>query len=175
MNKIIIFDLDHTVINSEHRVNPCIKEGGDLDLNMYREQACTREQVYKDTMLPLAAVMLRYIAEGTTVIVLTARHMFKHDYDFLKKQGLKTPLILSRDKLYKHFGSVKALALYASGDAVYKGAYMDLLQSKYPDQSMIIYDDHKGVLEQARKQGVHAVDAIHINKRIATFNAVGFS
>ncbi len=173
--KIIIFDLDHTVINSEHRVNPCILEGGDLDLNKYRNEACTREQVYKDTLLPLASVMLRYIAEGFQVVILTARHMFKHDYDFLKKVGMKTPLILSRDKLFKHFGGARAKTLYISGDAQYKGAYIELLKCKYPLHELILYDDHKGVLAQAIRQGVRAVDAIRLNKRIETFNTVGFA
>lgn len=172
--KIILFDLDHTVINSEHRVNPCILVGGDLDLTKYRNEACTREQVYKDELLPLASVMLNYIEQGFTVGILTARHMFKHDYDFLKKHGLKTALILSRDKLYKHFGD-SARGLYVSGDATYKGAYIEMLKRKHPTHSLILYDDHKGVLQQARDQGVHAIDAISINKRIERFNLVGFA
>lgn len=174
MKKVFIFDLDHTVINSEHRVNPCILPNGDLDLSKYRNEACTREQVYKDTLLPLYSVMRNYIAQGAIVVVCTARHMFKHDYDYLKKVGLKTNLILSRDKLFKHFGE-RARTLYLSGDAAYKGAYLELLQSKYPSHSLVLYDDHQGVLKQARKQGVHSVDAIHINKRIDTFNQVGFA
>jgi hypothetical protein len=172
MNKLILFDLDHTVINSEHRINECLDSSGNLDLNTYRARACTRAQVYTDQLLPLADVMLNYIKHGHTVGILTARHMFKHDYDFLKKHGLKTALILSRNKLPKHFSAARAKALYISGDAVYKGAYIDLLKSQYPYHSLTLYDDHQGVLQQARTQGVHAIDAIKLNNRIETFRAL---
>jgi FMN phosphatase YigB (HAD superfamily) len=174
MKKLIIFDLDATVIDSTHRVAPCMLPNGDLDLNLYREQACTRPQVYKDDLLPLSLVMLEYIAQGVEVAIVTARHMFKHDYDFLKKHGLKTNMIFSRDKLHKHFGD-KARQLYTCGDAQYKGAYFKLLKELKPDSYMILYDDHLGVLREARKHGIKAIDATHINRRIATFNAVGFS
>jgi hypothetical protein len=170
--KIIIFDLDHTVINSEHRINECLDSSGNLDLNQYRAKACTRSQVYTDTLLPLADVMKEYIKNNQTVVILTARHCFKHDYDYLKKHGLKTGLILSRDKLYKHFGATKARALYASDDAKYKGAYINLIKSIYPNAELILYDDHKGVLTQARAQGVNAIDAIKLNNRIETFRAL---
>lgn len=172
MKKLIIFDLDHTVINSEHRINECLDSSGNLDLNTYRRKACTRAQVYTDELLPLADVMLNYIKNGFTVVILTARHCFKHDYDYLKKHGLKTPLILSRNKLYKHFSPTRAKALYTSGDAVYKGAYIDVLKSLYPYHDFVLYDDHQGVLEQARTQGVQAINAIHLNNRIATFKAL---
>ncbi len=171
---LAIFDLDHTVIDSSHRVEPCILEGGDLDLNKYRKEACTREQVYKDTLLPLAEVMKGYMAQGAEVAICTARHMFRHDYDYLKKVGLKPRIILSRDKLYKHFGD-RSRQLYVSGDATYKGAYLELLKTKYPNHELVLYDDHQGVLAQARKHGVRAIDALSMNKRIETFNAVGFS
>jgi hypothetical protein len=172
MDKIILFDLDSTVIDSSNRISGCLDSEGNLNLNTYRAIACTRAQVYTDQLLPLADVMRNYIANGATVGILTARHCFKHDRDFLKKHGLKTSLILSRDKLPKHFSPIRAKALYCSGDAIYKGAYIDLIKSLYPSHSIVLYDDHRGVLEQARKQGVIAIDAIKLNNRIETFKAL---
>lgn len=175
MKKIVIFDLDHTVINSANRVNPCILPNGDLDLNKYLAHACTRQQVYTDKLLPLADVMRAYITQGVDVAICTARHMYKHDYDFLKKHGLKVPEIYSRDKLYRHFNFARATALYVSKDAEYKAAYLAMIKDRNPQASLILYDDHAGVLSEARKLGVLAIDAIKINNKIESYKALSYN
>lgn len=174
MNKIVIFDLDHTVINSANRVNPCLLPSGDLNLNKYRAEACTREAVYTDSLLPLADVMRAYIEQGVQVAICTARHMYKHDYDFLKKHGLKVPEVYSRDKLHKHFNFARATALYISSDAEYKAAYLAMIKERNPEASLVLYDDHLGVLSAARKLGVLAIDAVKINNRIESYKALSY-
>lgn len=174
MKKIVIFDLDHTVINSAARVDPCILPNGDLDLNKYRAHACTRGAVNTDSLLPLADVMREYIAQGVQVAICTARHMYKHDYDFLKKHGLKVPEVYSRDKLHKHFNFTRATALYVSSDAEYKSAYLAMIRERNPEASLVLYDDHLGVLAAAKKLGVLAIDAVKINNRIESYKALAY-
>lgn len=173
MKKVFIFDLDGTVIDSSKRVEPCLLPNGDLCLDTYRAQACTPEAVNTDSLLPLADVMLRCLAEGAEVVICTARYMYAHDYEFIERHGLKPDLVLSRDTLAEHFGE-RANALYVSGDAVYKGAYFELLKQRYKGHDLIMYDDHSGVLVEAQRQGLRALNAVSLNKRIDTFNAVGF-
>lgn len=88
-----IFDLDHTVIDSSHR--QLTRADGSLDLDAWREN-CTREKIFADSLLPLAAVMQELIAKNRHVIVCTARVLSRDDLDFLARHGLMPAVILSR-------------------------------------------------------------------------------
>ena len=90
--KIVIFDLDETVIDSSHRTpnNP----DGTLNLNKYFELK-NRENIFKDSLLPLAAKMKELYASGEYhVVICTARHMDENDFDFLEHHGLKLIIII---------------------------------------------------------------------------------
>jgi FMN phosphatase YigB (HAD superfamily) len=93
--QIFIFDLDDTVIDSSHRAtlkSDCIE----LDLDAWRRDS-TRENIFKDKLLPLARFMKECIeAEHTFVWVCTARNMQQADHDFLAHHGLTPNLVLSR-------------------------------------------------------------------------------
>jgi hypothetical protein len=88
-----IFDLDHTVIDSSHR--QLTRADGSLDLAHWIEN-CSREKIFRDSLLPLADQMRDLIARGRDVVICTARVMSDADYDFLYANGLYTPWVLSR-------------------------------------------------------------------------------
>jgi hypothetical protein len=90
--KVMIFDLDHTVIDSSHRqiTLPC----GSLDLEHWLEN-CTREKIFGDELLPLAEVMQKAFRHYY-VVVCTARQMGVHDFDYLAHHGLQFDEILYR-------------------------------------------------------------------------------
>lgn len=169
IKKINIWDLDGTVINSFHRVEPCLKENGDLDLNKYKAEACTHEKIQADTLLPLVEVMRQKLnAPDELNVIVTARLLSKSDYYYLRKQGLRSGRgygveVFSRDTLAKHFPHAQVKGLYNSGDAKYKRAYFELLMQRYPDALMTVFDDHQGVLQTARDLGLQAVDATMLN------------
>ena len=162
-NTLHIFDLDGTTIDSFHRVKSCLKPDGDLDLQMYRDHACTHDQIQKDTLLPLAAYMQDLIQAGKPVVICTARKMQKSDYVFLRQNRLKPNFICSRDQLFKRFNPDHAKQIFKMGDADYKRHWLQYLQSMYPLHNMIIYDDHEGVLEMAQQFGITALDAKALN------------
>ena len=95
--QIFIFDLDDTVIDSSHRATLKAENGQVvLDLDAWRRDS-TRENIFKDSLLPLATFMRECIqAEHTFVWVCTARNMQQADHDFLAKNGLTPNLVLSR-------------------------------------------------------------------------------
>ena len=95
--QIFIFDLDDTVIDSSHRATLKADNGQVvLDLDAWRRDS-TRENIMKDSLLPLATFMKECIeAEHTFVWVCTARNMQQADHDFLAKHGLTPNLVLSR-------------------------------------------------------------------------------
>lgn len=167
MTKLVrIFDLDGTVIDSRERVNPCLKPNGDLCLQTYIDTACTPRKVMRDKLLPLVELMRSSIDAGETVVICTARHMAKHDYIFLRQNGIKVPLILSRDRLKDFFPQRRVNRIYKSSDKEYKKAYFYMLKSMYPDASFIMYDDHPQVLDGAREVGFDAVDAKQLNEHL---------
>lgn len=162
--KIHVFDLDQTVVNSDHRVKPLLDSDNNLDLQRYKDEACKHDLIQQDTLLPLATYMQQLLQQGEIVVICTARFMSKSDYIYLRKNGLRTPLVLSRDQLHKHFPAEMVNKIYNSSDSKYKGYYMDLLKAKFGNNSdFIIYDDHKGVLAVAREKGFTAIDAIQLN------------
>lgn len=158
-----LFDLDGTTIDSFHRVQPCLKENGDLDLNRYRAEACKHDLIMGDKLLPLAGYMRRLIEAGEPVGILTARQLSKSDYVYLRQNGLRTALIASRDRLAKAFPHDLAKTLYNSGDAAYKSAWLQHIKATRSEPAIRLYDDHDGVLSAARQLGVTAFDAKTLN------------
>lgn len=170
-----LFDLDGTAIDSFHRVEPCLKVGGDLDLAKYKREACTHDLIMKDRLLPLADHMRALIAMGAKVGICTARSMNKSDYVFLRQNGLKTAFIASRDQIHKHFPADMVKAICYSGDAAYKAAWLQMLKTTRPEFSIHLYDDHDGVLEAAARLGVTTFDAKELNRALDQAYAAGLA
>lgn len=176
MQTVHIFDLDGTTIDSFERVEPCLREGGDLDLDKYRKEACVHNKVMRDKLMPLAEYMKALIAKGEIVVICTARHMANSDYYYLRKNGLRVPLVLSRDQLHKHFTAEQVQRIYNSGDAAYKGAYFDMLLERFgTNHEFIMYDDHQGVLKAAKARGFTAIDATNLNLMLEIAYQQGFN
>ncbi len=64
IKRVNIWDLDGTVINSMRRLQQCFKPNGDLDLDVYRREACTHEAIMTDSLLPLVEVMKQSVERG---------------------------------------------------------------------------------------------------------------
>lgn len=97
--KIAIFDLDGTVIDSSHRTPN--HPDGTLNLDGYFELK-TRENVFKDTLLPLADKMKEMYDSGEYhIVICTAREMNEDDYDFLYIHNLKYHEIFERSNVRK--------------------------------------------------------------------------
>lgn len=162
-NTVHIFDLDGTTVDSFHRVAPCLSPDGDLNIQMYRDQACKHDLIQQDTLLPLAKYMQDLMKAGKPVVICTARKMSNSDYVFLRQNKLKPSFICSRDQLFKRFPLDHAKQIYHMKDADYKRHWLQYLQGMYPLHNMIIYDDHDGVLKMAQDFGIMALDAKALN------------
>lgn len=167
MKKVFVFDLDQTVICSDHRVLPLLDENRNLDLKRYRNEACKHELIQQDSLLPLAHYMQQLLQDGALVAICTARHMSKSDYVYLRKNGLRAPIIFSRDQLAKHFNAKDAKRIYNLSDSQYKAAYFDLMLSKFGrNAEYTVFDDHQGVLSVAKERGFAAIDAVELNRML---------
>jgi len=140
---VVIFDLDGTIINSDHRTPN--NSDGTLNLKAYREKH-TAENVAKDTLLPLASVMKAAQDSGAYVVILTARDMRQFDYDYLTQHGLMYHKIMSRD-------NCRSKSHYNSGDGEYKVKWIrPLLNLKqFQNKPVVMFDDASPVKSALRK------------------------
>ncbi len=155
---VIVFDLDETLIDSRHRTprNP----DGTVNLAYYMANA-TRENIFKDTLYPLANEAKRIYAQGEHyVIFCTARHMHAADYDYLAHHGLKAHRILSRDKAKPGH--------YSMRDADYKRTwiYPRLKLRQFAALHWIMFEDEKKVISAMRAIGVKCLNAVKLNERL---------
>lgn len=151
MNKnqrIYIFDLDNTVINSAHRTPN--KEDGTLDLDKYFKLK-TRDNVFKDTLLPLASFMKRKFYEGHPVFVCTARDINQDDLDYFKAHNLKYHRLYSRNDIPKDH--------YYMSDGPYKVRHLEPLVKKFPIPK-IMFEDSKPVVDAIRQLDTFTV--VHV-------------
>jgi len=154
---IMIFDLDHTVIDSSHR--QLTRADGSLDLDHWLEN-CTREKIFADTLLPLANVMRRYYDEGHTIVVCTARSGPCHDdREFLESQGLRYHHWLSRGDSMESDAALKTRLLneWAESQGFYSTWRVDA----------IMFDDNQAVIAQMLRDRLMCFDAHKYNRRLA--------
>ena len=146
------------MIDSSHR--QLTKPDGSLDIEHWIENS-TREKIFADTLLPLAETMKWYYnSRKVEVIICTARMATQHDLDFLAAHGLHYDFIVYRDA-----GDMR-------GDAQYKSeklAELALAQGWPSDWrgAAIMFDDNVAVIRQMILEGLHCVDAIAKNERLA--------
>ena len=160
INKLLVYDLDETIITSSHR--QCFKPDGTLDLEHWREN-CTPEMIAKDKLLPLANHMRQsFYQRGTFVTICTSRVMQKADWQYLNRNGLNF-----------HYAMHRQCPTVTTGCAdLKKGQILDLLFKlgipAHRHQFVVhLYDDHVGVLNMSRSLGFNTYDSITLNKRMA--------
>jgi len=96
IKSIEIYDLDGTLIDSDHRYRT-LPDGKTIDLAYWRRMAAIPDNVAKDTLLPLAAQYRVAIANPAVyVIVATARVMKQADLAYLYGKLGKPNYIISR-------------------------------------------------------------------------------
>lgn len=108
--RIVIYDLDETVINSKHRYRNL--PSGSIDLDYWIANS-TPEKVAQDSLLPLAAQYIKHIAcPNTIVIVATARVCRNQDYLYVAaKLGCPDHFISRRVGDYRADALLKVLGL----------------------------------------------------------------
>ena len=156
MIRLRIFDLDGTVICSEHR--KISKPDGTLDLEHWIENS-TPTKVALDSILPLAEIMRKAYREGDLVIVCTSRVLGDADFEFFMENDIPYHTMLSRpagctvgDADYKEF----QLRLYAHNQGMSWAKFCAL---------SIFFEDAKPVLDRMDQIGVANIDAQKWNKR----------
>jgi hypothetical protein len=147
----VVFDLDGTVINSDHR--KVTRSDGSIDLAHWREN-CTRQKILQDSLLPLAQSMKNCRLAGYKIIICTARIIQQADLEFLDLHGLYYDAILHRV-----LGDERP-------DAILKA---ELLQKYFDNDfnNVIMFDDNLSVISKMVAIGIKCYDAKRLNEGLA--------
>lgn len=127
-NRIYIFDLDGTVVNSDHRYKQCCNPDGSLNIPKY--YAMKGDLIKHDTLLPLANYLRRKYEQGHMVVFCTSRCITKEDTDYFDENYLPYTELLSRPEgcLDKDWDlKVKLLAKFNEGE--------------YKNKTKVFFDD----------------------------------
>ena len=152
-----IFDLDHTVIDSTHRA--ITRPDGSLDLAAWRRNN-TKANIMADTLLPLAKEWQRLAKKNVTIVICTARVMGEHDYEFLRRHGLRWDACLSRlegDRSPDAELKERMLRKYAQARPMSWARFC---------ATSVFYDDNKSVLKMLDRIGIRAYDSISLNETL---------
>ena len=150
-NKLNIFDLDGTVIDSSHRrqYNP----DGTLNLKAWR--ACSRETIMRDSLLPLARTMRELIASNKMVAICTSRVLGKADWEYLEMHQILPRIIISRTE-----GDTTPDAEFKTRELKWSFNALTLRQSQ-------MWEDMPDIRASVSKIGIMAIDPAPFNKVLA--------
>ena len=151
MEKLFIFDLDGTVINSDHRT-PRLSNG---NVDVYQFLAMKSKQtVFKDTLLPLARIMRQwYGVPDTKVAICTSRTMDSLDLHYLKFHRLNHNILLHRTK-----------GDFDTPDGELKAGLISPLLNKF--RSIVMFDDNHSVINAVRSIGIRVINSALHNQRL---------
>ena len=154
MKRIVIFDLDETVVDSKHRTpnNP----DGTLNLEKYFESK-TRENTLRDTLLPLAGFWRSLCRQTNYIAVCTARNWESFDQEFLDIHGLCYDTLMTRP-----WGNLQK-------DADLKHRWITRLRNlrQFRNLPVYMFEDATPVISRMRQNGVVCMNAHKINSKLS--------
>lgn len=153
--RLVIFDLDETVVDSAHRTPN--HPDGTLNLPLYL-QLKTRENTLRDGLLPLAEFWRSLDLSETYVIVCTARTWAEFDQEFLDMHGLRAHKIIARfteAEKQMHDPELKRRGL---------SRLFNLRQFRHLPKFM--FDDAKPVISAMRDMGIVCLNSHKVNRRL---------
>lgn len=154
--RVLVFDLDETLIDSSHRVPN--HPDGTLNLEIYFEMK-TRENVFKDSLLPLADVFKKLDRSENYIVICTARCITDIDADFLKMHNLESHLLLCRPP----DGSENHIK-----DEILKRLKLQRIKNlrQFHNLPFIMFDDAVPVIRAIREMGIVCLNAVKVNNRL---------
>ncbi len=156
-NLVIAWDLDGTLIDSTHRA---INKNGEIDYNIWLKK-CTKQYIFKDTLLPLTKIYFSFQKAGFTQICITSRTLNSNDLEFLNIHNLKFNALLHRENSEEL-------------SEILKSRLVKDFFEKNQLLPFIAFDDKKENLAVLKKFGFRTFNADYLNEklRLKSFNEV---
>ena len=91
--RVLMYDLDGTIIDSSHRIK--FKSDGSLDLEHWKANN-TKEMIFEDSLLPMYWQLRSDYINGDIIVICTARELTKWDWEFIHSMGIYYDYVISR-------------------------------------------------------------------------------
>jgi FMN phosphatase YigB (HAD superfamily) len=156
MKRVVIFDLDETVVDSAHRTPN--HPDGTLNLPLYLTLK-TRENTLQDGLLPLAEYWRSLDLSNTYVIVCTARTWADFDQEFLDIHGLRAHKIIAR--------FTPAQCKMRDAELKSRGLRKLFSLRQFRHLPKYMFEDAKPVISAIRKLGIVCLNSHKINRRLS--------
>lgn len=156
MKRIVIFDLDETVVDSAHRTPN--HPDGTLNLPLYLTLK-TRENTMRDGLLPLAEFWKSLDLSETYVVVCTARTWADFDQEFLDTHGLRAHKIIAR--------FTEAEKQMRDPELKRRGLSRLFNLKQFRNLPKYMFDDAKPVIAEMRRMGITCMNSHKINRRLS--------
>lgn len=162
MKKLLIVDLDQTVIDSTIRENYCYPAGS-LCLDTYRTvKTCPDNGIVNDTLTPFGEwlkVYYRTLLDNYVIVFLTARLCDLQDYNSFKKLGIADMLTIDCLIVDRSIATLYGGNPSEQESGRYKKPIIYYLLNAYSAYGVIVVDDDIKVLNMAKSQGFKAICA----------------
>lgn len=163
MSKLLVLDLDMTVIDSSIRENLSVSNDV-LDLEHYKKQKyCQVLGIESDSILPLGE-LLENFSLSCPFVVVTAREFDFADFDVLGRLipniMINSEIVINRNNCHLFGGDKRE-----QSSGIYKKPIFDWLKTYY-SRELVVIDDCPKVLQVARDSGhstLCARDLWHLN------------
>ena len=155
MKRVVIIDLDETIVDSAHRTpnNP----DGTLNLPLYLTLK-NRENTLRDGLLPLAKFWKSLDLSETYVVVCTARTWEDFDQEFLDTHGLRAHKIIAR--------FTDAQKKMRDPELKRRGLSRLLSLRQFRDLPKYMFDDAKPVIAEMRRMGLVCLNYHKVNSKL---------
>lgn len=163
MSKLLVIDLDQTVIDSSIRENACY-HNGDLDLSKYRQvKSCPSNGIGNDQLTPFGEwLKMNYYSLLETdyiIIFLTARLCDGQDLKSFKQLGIDRMLLDHCLLVERGISSLYGGNEREECSAKYKKPIIWRFVNANCTYDVTVVDDCQKVLTMAREQGFKAICA----------------
>ncbi len=164
MTKLLVIDLDQTVIDSSIRENACYTEAGELDLHKYRQvKTCPSNGIINDQLTPFGEwLKVNYyslLENDYIIIFLTARLCDGQDLKSFKILGIDSMLLNHCLLIERGIASLYGGNEREQDSGRYKKPIIWRFANAYSTYDVTVIDDCQKVLTMASEQGFKTVCA----------------
>lgn len=164
MTKLLVIDLDQTIIDSSIRENFCYTEAGKLDLPKYRQvKTCPNDGIINDQLTPFGTWLKEnyysLLEDGYIIVFLTARLCDGQDFKSFKQLGIDSMLLNHCLLVERGIAALYGGNEYEECSAKYKKPIIWRFVNAYSTYDVTVIDDCKKVLAMAKEQGFKTICA----------------